>query len=62
MIRLYNVGTEEKEAEIRIAAPIQEAYRINMNEERRAKLESDRNLVKETLKPDEIVTIELVLR
>lgn len=62
VIRLYHVGTEAVRAEIKTARPIREAYRLNMNEERRAELNFETNIVVEPVKPDEIVTIEIVLQ
>lgn len=59
--RIYNVKTEAAEAEIKIGAPIKEAYLVNMNEDREQELKADGSVITAALKPDEIVTIEIVL-
>ncbi len=59
IMRLYNVETGNKKAQIRFALPIKEAYLVNMKEERLGTLSCEEGEICTELGPDKIVTIEV---
>lgn len=59
IMRLYNVETGTKKAQIRFALPIKEAYLVNMKEERLGPLSCEEGEICTELGPDKIVTIEV---
>lgn len=62
IVRIYNLKTENVDAEIHTAFPVLEAYLVNLNEERQKEAVFDNEIIRISLKPDEIATIEIVLK
>jgi len=59
ILRFYNVGSEETEAEIKIGLPFQEAWLANLNEEPLEKVRAENGLLRLKVQPHKIVTLML---
>lgn len=59
ILRFYNVGSEETEAEIKIGLPFQEAWLANLNEEPLEKVKAENGLLRLKVQPHKIVTLML---
>ncbi len=61
ILRLFNPTSSAISSQVTFCKPIQEAWRTNMNEERREQLAVDGNQVSVTFEHKQIITLEVIL-
>jgi mannosylglycerate hydrolase len=63
IVRLFNPTDEHLSGELRLCAPIREAFMANLNEERISALETDESgtLLRVPVPPGKIITVELIV-
>ena len=62
ILRIYNTAANAREAVLRFARPVREAYLVNMKEERIAPVGYEEDTIRIELEPDKIMTIEVGLQ